>query len=195
MKILFVIGSLKKKSTNRMLAEIVEGIIADRAKVSYLEYTDLPMINPDIEFPVPESVQRVREEVVSADGVWMFFPEYNHSYPGVLKNMLDWISRPIAKDAPRTSSVSSGVPVTYSSISGKGGAVKAFEKMADLMEKIHMKEMPGEKLALSEPEIKGETIILTPEERAVLNRQTEAFLNWIQETENRPLSPGEGRLE
>ena len=179
MKILFVIGSLKKKSTNRMLAEIVEGIIADRAKVSYLEYTDLPMINPDIEFPVPESVQRVREEVVSADGVWMFFPEYNHSYPGILKNMLDWISGPIAKDAPRTSSVSSGVPVTYSSVSGKGGAVKAFEKMADLMEKIHMKDMPGQKLALSEPEITDRNLILTEEQLAVLQEQAEAFLKWM----------------
>lgn len=179
MKILFVIGSLKKNSTNRMLAEIAKSIIADRAEVTYLEYTGLPMINPDIEFPVPESVQRVRDEIASADGVWMFFPEYNHSYPGVLKNMLDWISRPIAKDAPRTSSVSSGVPVTYSSVSGKGGAVKAFEKMADLMEKIHMNEMPGPKLALSEPEIRDGNLILTEEQRAVLNEQAEAFLKWM----------------
>lgn len=180
MKILFIIGSLKKNSTNRMLAEIVKSIIADRAEVEYLEYTDLPMINPDIEFPVPPPVQRVRDEIASADGVWMFFPEYNHSYPGILKNMLDWISRPIAKGAPRTSSVSSGVPVTYSSVSGKGGAVKAFVKMADLMEKIHMKDMPGEKLALSEPEIADGNLMLTEDEQAVLNAQIEAFLKWIE---------------
>ena len=181
MKLLFVIGSLKKNSSNRMLAEIVRGIIADRTEIAYLEYSDLPMINPDIEFPVPESVQRVRDAVASCDGVWIFFPEYNHSYPGVLKNMLDWISRPIAKGAPRTSAISSGVPVTYSSVSGKGGAVKAFEKMADLMEKIHMKDMPGEKLALSEPAIEDGNLVLTKEQEAVLNGQIEAFLEWISE--------------
>ena len=182
-KILFVIGSLKRESTNRMLADIVAEMIGSRAEIEYLDYRDLPMINPDIEFPVPESVQRVRDEIKSCDGVWMFFPEYNHSYPGVLKNMLDWISRPIAKGAPRTSSVSSCVPVTYSSVSGKGGAVKAFEKMADLMEKIHMKDMPGVKTAFSEPEISDGKIVLSDEQMELVRSQVESFLNWIDSGE------------
>ena len=179
-KLLFIIGSLKQASLNRMLAEIAAAYISKEADVSWLDYSDVPWINPDIEFPTPEAVARVREEIRQADGVWIFFPEYNHSYPGVLKNLLDWISRPVEKGAPRTSAVSSGVPVTYSSVSGKGGAVKAFEKMDDLMEKIHMKQMKQELTAFSEPEVIDGKLNLTEEQTGQICRQADAFLSFLQ---------------
>ena len=62
-KVLFIVGSLRKGSFNRQMAKEVEKIIGDRAKVSYLEYSDLPYMNQDIEFPAPEKVQRVRDAV------------------------------------------------------------------------------------------------------------------------------------
>ena len=46
---------------------------------------------------MPGPVARVRREVVGSDGVWFFTPEYNYSYPGLLKNLLDWLSRPLVK--------------------------------------------------------------------------------------------------
>ena len=50
-----------------------------------------------MEFPTPGEILRVRDEVSKADGIWIFTPEYNHSYPGGLKNLLDWLSRPVKK--------------------------------------------------------------------------------------------------
>ena len=55
-KVLFIIGSLRKGSFNRQMAREAEKIIGDRAEVSYLEYSDLPYMNQDIEFPAPEIV-------------------------------------------------------------------------------------------------------------------------------------------
>ena len=52
-KILFIVGSLRKGSFNRQMAREAEKIIGDRAEVSYLEYSDLPYMNQDIEFPAP----------------------------------------------------------------------------------------------------------------------------------------------
>ena len=62
-KILFIIGSLRKESFNKKLAEEVEQMLARRATVKYLDYSDVPLMNQDIEFPAPEPVKRVREKV------------------------------------------------------------------------------------------------------------------------------------
>ena len=54
-------------------------------------------MNQDIEHPAPEAVMRVREAVREADGLWLFSPEYNHAIPGPLKNLIDWLSRPVSE--------------------------------------------------------------------------------------------------
>lgn len=59
-KILFIIGSLRKESFNRKLAEEAERMLDGRATVEYLDYSDLPMMNQDIEFPAPDKVSEVR---------------------------------------------------------------------------------------------------------------------------------------
>ena len=94
-KILFIIGSLRKESFNKKLAKEVEEMLDGRATVEYLDYSDVPLMNQDIEFPAPEAVKRVREKVAKADALWIFTPEYNYSYPGHLKNLIDWLSRPL----------------------------------------------------------------------------------------------------
>ena len=94
-KILFIIGSLRKESFNRQLALEAEKMIGTQAKVTYLDYSDVPLINQDIEFPEPEAVGRLRATVKEADGIWVFTPEYNFSYPGHVKNLFDWLSRPL----------------------------------------------------------------------------------------------------
>ena len=88
-KVLMIVGSMRKKSFNRQLAAIAAELLRGKAEVSFLEYADIPYMNQDIEFPVPEEIARVREEVSRADGIWIITPEYNYSYPGVLKNLLD----------------------------------------------------------------------------------------------------------
>ena len=178
-KVLMVNGSLRKNSLNGQLAGIAAELLGERAEVEMLDYSRLPLINPDIEFPVPEAVQKVRDTVKGADGIWIFSPEYNYSYPGVLKNMLDWISRPIEKGAPRTTAVSSGIPVTYSSISGSSGGTKAFEKMYDLLKKIHMEIMSEPVVGISDPEVADGRIVLQEEEKEKLKEQAEAFLSFI----------------
>ena len=94
--VLMIVGSLRKDSFNHQLARQVEAMLAGKAEVSFLQFADLPFMNQDIEFPAPESVARVRQAVQKADGIWIFSPEYNYQIPGVLKNLLDWLSRPLA---------------------------------------------------------------------------------------------------
>jgi len=84
-KILAIVGSLRKGSYNRQLALAAKEIVKDTADFTLLDYQDVPLMNEDIEYPAPDAVKRVREEVKAADGIWFFTPEYNHFFPGVLK--------------------------------------------------------------------------------------------------------------
>ena len=56
-KILMINGSLRKQSLNRQMAELTASFLEEKAEVSMLDYSRVPMMNPDIEFPVPEAVQ------------------------------------------------------------------------------------------------------------------------------------------
>jgi chromate reductase, NAD(P)H dehydrogenase (quinone) len=91
MRILGIAGSLRAGSLNRRLLE-------SAAEYLPLDITDalgaVPLFNEDLERALPPGVRRLREEVRSADGLLIATPEYNHSIPGVLKNALDWLSRP-----------------------------------------------------------------------------------------------------
>ena len=98
MHIVAIAGSLRTGSLNRQLAEEAQRIVAELepdARFTILDWSDVPIFNQDIEHPAPEAVARVRAEVLDADGVWFFTPEYNHFFPGPLKNLLDWLSRPV----------------------------------------------------------------------------------------------------
>ena len=71
-KILFVIGSLRAKSFNRQVAEVAKEVIGSRAEVQELDYSDLPLLNQDIEQPELEVVARIRKAVSEADALWIF---------------------------------------------------------------------------------------------------------------------------
>lgn len=113
--ILFIIGSLRKESLNRQLANAAIEVIGERAETPILAWADVPIFDQDQEFPAPESVERVRKAVEEADAIWFASPEYNHGVPGGLKNLIDWLSRPPAEGKP---AVLMGKIATVSTISG-----------------------------------------------------------------------------
>ncbi|WP_165170358.1 NADPH-dependent FMN reductase [Adlercreutzia sp. ZJ242] len=124
--VLMVVGSLRARSLNRQLAECAAAVLSGCVRVSFLEYADLPYMSQDVEVPVLEPVQRVRDAVEAADGLWIVTPEYNHGLPGVLKNLLDWLSRPAYADG---TSVMHDKPVTYSGAAGSSQARYAFASL------------------------------------------------------------------
>ncbi len=124
--VLMIVGSLRARSLNRQLAECAAASLRGCVRVSFLDYADLPHMNQDVEIPVLKPVQRVRDAVAAADGLWIVTPEYNHGLPGVLKNLLDWLSRPAYADG---TSVMRGKPVTYSGAAGSSQARYAFASL------------------------------------------------------------------
>lgn len=86
--VLGIAGSLRSGSHNRLLLRAAAGVSI------YEELSSIPLFNEDLEASDPESVRRLRSAVASADGLLISTPEYNWSIPGVLKNAIDWLSRP-----------------------------------------------------------------------------------------------------
>jgi len=96
--VLAIPGSLRSGSYNRLLIRAaMESAPGDLSIRSFDELGSIPSFNEDLEPAGPESVERLRGEVASVDGVLIATPEYNWSIPGVLKNAIDWLSRPPAE--------------------------------------------------------------------------------------------------
>lgn len=93
-KIVAIVGSLRKESYNRKVAEFIKENFKDKLDIEILLLNDLPVFNQDIEDNLPQEVIDFKEKIKNSDGVLFSTPEYNHSIPGGLKNALDWCSRP-----------------------------------------------------------------------------------------------------
>ena len=180
-KIIFVVGSLRKDSFNRKMAAEAEKILAGRAEITYLDYSDIPYMCQDIEFPTPESVAKARSAVRNSDGIWFFTPEYNYSYPGVLKNLLDWLSRPLKANDLTSGTAVMGKKATISGIGGKFQTEGARTKLKELLEFMKMSVLDKGTGATANAEAwAGGELVFSEETKDSLRKQADAFLDFLE---------------
>jgi chromate reductase, NAD(P)H dehydrogenase (quinone) len=101
MRVLGITGSLRRGSYNHaLLREAAERLPAGAELVEFDRLGEIPPYDADVEeAETPEPVEALRQAMREADAVLVATPEYNHSIPGVLKNALDWASRPAGQSA------------------------------------------------------------------------------------------------
>ena len=146
MKILAVVGSLRTGSFNRQLASEAAKMLPQSVIMEIVDGGNLPLFNEDLEYPPPEAVTRLREKVKSADGLWFFTPEYNHFFPGNLKNLIDWLSRPVS---PTEGQVLQGKPAAISGASpGISGTGIAQDHLIVILSYLDMKIMNQPRLII-----------------------------------------------
>jgi len=101
-KVLGLVGSLRAASINRQIAELATEVAPDGVAVTIFEgLGDLPFYNEDIDndADVPAAVTALRAAAAEADATLVVTPEYNGSIPAVIKNAIDWLSRPFGDSA------------------------------------------------------------------------------------------------
>jgi chromate reductase len=100
LKIFGISGSLRKGSFNRMLLRTAQQLTPEDAKLeSYERLGEIPPFNQDEESSPPPVVVDLKHQIRGSDAILIVTPEYNYSVPGVLKNAIDWASRPYGDSA------------------------------------------------------------------------------------------------
>jgi chromate reductase len=97
--ILGVAGSLRKGSYNRAALRAAKQLAPETARIEIFELDGIPLYNQDEEGNFPAKVKALKAAIRAADAILIVTPEYNYSVPGVLKNAIDWASRPYGDSA------------------------------------------------------------------------------------------------
>jgi chromate reductase len=87
-------GSLRKGSYNRALLRAAAEVAPKGASLEIFDLEGIPVFNQDLEQSMPDKVREFKSKIKSADAILIVTPEHNYSIPGVLKNAIDWASRP-----------------------------------------------------------------------------------------------------
>ncbi len=94
LRIVALSGSLRAGSFNTALIKAAQKLCPPEATIEFVEIGHLPLYNTDVELTRPEVITEFKDKIKAADAVLFVSPEYNYSFSGVLKNAIDWASRP-----------------------------------------------------------------------------------------------------
>lgn len=143
-----IAGSLRTGSYNAALLRAAAHMMPAGARLDIASIQGIPLYDGDVETRegAPAAVTALKERIVAGDGLLLVTPEYNHSIPGVLKNAIDWLSRP-PSDSPR---VFGGRPVALIGASMGGfGTVLAQNAWLPVLRALGMRPWFGARLLVS----------------------------------------------
>jgi len=139
--ILGISGSLRRASHNSGLLRAASKVLPEGVTLETFDLSALPMFNADdLATGEPDSVRKLKSRIGSADALLVATPEYNYSIPGVLKNAIDWVSRP-----PKQSPLN-GKPLAMMGAGGMMGTVRAQQHLRQIL--LH-----NDLLLLNKPEL------------------------------------------
>jgi chromate reductase, NAD(P)H dehydrogenase (quinone) len=132
LRLLGLSGSLRRASNSTAVLRSLQDALAPRAALNIFPLHGLPLYNEDDDAEhAPESVRALRSAIETSDGVIMISPEYNHGMSGVLKNGLDWASRPFGRSALMSKPV-----LTMTASPAFTGGVRAQQQMNETLVSI-----------------------------------------------------------
>jgi chromate reductase, NAD(P)H dehydrogenase (quinone) len=178
LRILGVAGSLRSGSLNRALLRAARELAPDGMTIEIFDLADVPLYNGDVEaLGDPPGVAAFKAAIVAADGVLMATPEYNHGVPGVMKNAVDWASRP-PREAPL-----GGKPVGLIGASpGQTGTARGQSQLRQAFEFTNSYCMPQPELLVFKAHEKfdGEGRLTDLDTAEYLKRYLAAFGDWVR---------------
>jgi len=141
-RILGISGSLRERSYNRALLQAARELAPKGVEIEEFDLAAIPLYNPDLEAAGdPEPVAALRDAVRNADALLLATPEYNRGTSGVLKNAIDWLSRPAMASILRWKPTA-----VIGASTGRGGTRRAQQQVRDAL------LFPGA-IVLDEPEV------------------------------------------
>lgn len=143
-KILGICGSLRKDSNSLAILETLAELLKDKVVFSIQRLDEVPLYNQDLDTAVPlPAVAALRTAIGAADGIVMVTPEFNYGVPGVVKNALDWASRPYGQSTLTGKPV---LPITSSP--AFTGGVRAFAQLNETLLSIGSRIVLGPQIVI-----------------------------------------------
>ncbi len=170
-----LVGSLRRDSLNRKLARGLEKLAGEGLAFDFVDM-DLPLYNDDLWDAPPEKVLAMKRAVEAADGVLMVTPEYNRSMSPVLKNAVDWGSRPAGQNSW------DGKPAAVIGVTpGALGALGAVMALSPVMGQVGMTVMgqPGMFLSLRDSAFDADGALADEGTRSFLSGFLAKFSDWM----------------
>lgn len=129
LRILGVCGSLRKASYNGGLLRVAQASAPEGVEIETFALNDIPLYNADVEAAGdPQPVRELKGRVAGADALLIATPEYNGSVPGLLKNTIDWLSRP-----PQNTCLRSKTVAIMGASAGRSGTLRAQGQLRQLL--------------------------------------------------------------
>ncbi|HET9641574.1 MAG TPA: NADPH-dependent FMN reductase [Candidatus Paceibacterota bacterium] len=172
MHILAISGSLRKESYNNALLRAFAELAPEGMTIEMADISALPLFNQDSEAAFPEAATELKKKIEASDGLIIATPEYNRSMPGVLKNAIDWASRPWGKNS------FTGKPVVTCGISvGKIGTAVAQSHLRQVLNYLdaHVVGQPELYLGPAAEILHADGKLAKDETKEVLRRALEAL--------------------
>jgi chromate reductase len=171
-------GSLRRDSFNRALLLAATELAPEGMAIEIFDLAEVPLYNGDVEAEGdPEAVARFKQAIAAADGVLMATPEYNHGVPAVMKNAVDWASRPPGK------AVLGGKPVGIIGASpGITGSARGQSQLRQAFEFTNSYCMPQPELLVFKAHEKfdSEGMLTDAATAQHLGRYFVAFAAWVR---------------
>ena len=179
-RVLGIAGSLRKGSLNRAILRTAQELVPEGMAIDIYEgIGDFPFYNDDLiaESGFPAVVNEFRDRVKAADGILIVTPEYNHGIPAVLKNAIDWGSRPTGDSAWN------GKPLAMmGAANAQGGTVRAQTQLRMYAVPLNMYVLPRPEVLINNARAKfDEELNFTDQQgRDFMQQQLAAFAQWIR---------------
>lgn len=170
-------GSLRKNSYNKALLRVAMELAPKSAKLEIFDLEGIPPFNQDLENHMPEKVKEFKAKIKRADAILIATPEHNYSIPGILKNAIDWVSRPLGDNSFE------GKPVAIMSASpGTLGGARAQYHLRQILVSLNMHAINRPEVIVASADEKiDENGNLTDEEtRKRIRQLLESLVDWIK---------------
>src|SRR5271157_6442021 len=174
-RILGFAGSLRKGSFNRALLQTAEELMPEKVMFETFDLEGIPMFNEDLMAQPPQIVKNFKAKIKAADAVLIATPEYSYSIPGVLKNAIDWASRPY-----RDNSLANKPVAIMSASSGMLGAARAqyHLRQSFVFLNMHPINKPEVMLPFAAQNIDANGKLTNEQTRTLIKQLIEALVAW-----------------
>ena len=169
-----IVGSYRQDSYNQKLAKTVIEQAPSNLDCQLISIADLPMYNQDLDDQLPTSVQNFKQSIKECHAALFITPEYNRSIPGILKNAIDWASRPPGQNSW------SGKPVGIMGASnGQFGTIHAQYDLRKILTHTECLIMPQPQFLISQVQDKIIEGGFEPDTQKRIKKYLQALSDWI----------------